>query len=117
MTSDPDFGHHEDLSLAELRNVIALEERGLGIPFHCDEDSRASYREYLVEKLERAKREVEEFDRVTAWRAVMRKFGWECFDVSDHVAVFDKRTYVPFVGTREELGAAYPALTKGVDYA
>jgi len=98
-----DFGHHKGLELEELRNLIAeFERESVGLFY-----ANSSYRDFLVKNLEKAQREIELFDQCVAWHAVLRKFGWEVFDVSSHVD-YDSSTYTGFVGTKDELALVYP---------
>jgi hypothetical protein len=67
---------------------------------------RGDYRKFLEDKLAQAQSEIDAFNKGTGWRSIMEAFGWDSWDVSDHVP-YDE-SYMDFVGSREELAKAYP---------
>ena len=85
--------------IADNRNSI--------VSFYENSTDRANFRKHLVEMLEKAQRELNGFDEGIAWRLILEKFGWNWWDVSDHVP-YNKATYRCFVGTTAELKKAYP---------
>jgi hypothetical protein len=106
VTRVPQFDHHEGFEHEELRDLIAEESKGSLSTFGPG-TQRVKFREFLVEQVEKAQARLDEFDRGTAWRAVLGKFGWKLWDVSECVD-YDKETYVDFVGSEDELREAYP---------
>ena len=97
--------HHQKLPLAELRDLIAEEDRNPQAWIMVRE--RETMREHLEEAVRKAQAELAAYNRGTAMMAVLDRFGWEVYDVSDHVD-YDARVYRGFIGTREELKEIYP---------
>ena len=99
--------HHNGLRLEELRGLLSGAEANFKVHIYLVGEPRKSCRELLARNAAEAQAELDGFDEGTGWVAVLAKFGWELWDVSEHV-LYDRRTYRCFVGTREELSAAYP---------
>lgn len=107
--------HHKGLKDSTLRDLIAREMRD---PFMRVGPENDEYRQLLVEKLEKAKRELEAYDLSTAFQRILSLVGWKLHDVSDYVGGgYNQNTYLDFVGTEQECAERYPgwAEERGLD--
>lgn len=95
--------HHSGLKDSGVRDFLAKQTRPNNV-FTCE---NADTRKHLVNRVKKAKADLEAYDTGQALRRMFEEFGWTVYDVSDHVE-YDKRTYMPFIGTKEELKKAYP---------
>ena len=99
------LNHHQGLPDDQVRDLIARTIKPAAITGFWSKND--DYERMLVERVEKAVKELEGYRLGRSMRQIAEQFGWDAFDVSEYVA-YDKDTYVDFVGTREELAQIYP---------
>ena len=95
--------HHSGLKDAGVRDFLAKQTRPNNVIFSDSPDLQ----DHMVKMVRKAQADLDAYYTSQALCRMFKEFGWEAYDVSDHVK-YDERTYIPFVGTKDELKEVYP---------
>lgn len=89
---------HNGLDKKEIRDFLSKQSRREGFL------GRHSEIEYLEKELERIKERLIHCRNHKAIITLIESIGWESFDLDD-IVPYNKDTYFPFIGTKEEFEA------------